>query len=102
MKESKLNNRVSEILKEFEGLEDIRLSSGWRQSLDRKLSSSKPGSEQSYTGAKFSVLITFFVLINVGFVAKMLIGDYLPSHHRGAELKMISKDLLFNPTLINN
>jgi hypothetical protein len=102
MNETELNNKVLNKIKEFESIDEIQPSSDWNQSLMEKIGSTKQYSRENFTIAKYSFMIILFILINLGFIIKMMNKDIQPSIERGQELQKISKEFLINPNSINN
>jgi hypothetical protein len=102
MNESELNSKVFQKIKEFESIEDIFPSSEWNQELMRKLDSSSQFSSKTFPVAKYTFLIIFFILINVGFIITMMNKNTQSSNDRSQELQEISKEFLINPNSINN
>ena len=102
MNESELDNNVSQMLKEYEALDNIIPSPDWNKSLMGRLASSQSYSPAKFPAAKFTFAILFLILINIGFILNMMIsGSQLPSH-RNTELQVVSQELLINPISTNN
>ena len=70
MKKQELENRVSQVLHEFDSLENLQPSTEWNDSLMQKLSVTKPNSIALYSTSKLAILILFVVMANVGFIFK--------------------------------
>jgi hypothetical protein len=103
MKESELNNRISQMLNAFESIENIQPQEGWSQSLMDKLSSAKRPAYPGHSKTKFIVAILFIVLMNIGFILSTIIkNDSRNTLSRNNDLQVISKELLINPTSLNN
>ena len=103
MKKSELNINVQHALKEFESLENIQASEEWNDSLMARISSAKPYSNSRSYNTKFIVLILIIVLANVGLVlSTMKHGSKHQLISKNNDLKIISKELLINPTSLNN
>ncbi|MCX6248560.1 MAG: hypothetical protein NTW10_12620 [Bacteroidetes bacterium] len=98
MNKEDLNGQVQQVLIEFESLGEIRPSSGWDQNLMNKLNTAR-----HYTGAgsafpRYTLLVAFIILINVGLFLKFVIHDLRQPSFRSEQLKSISTEFLINPT----
>jgi hypothetical protein len=102
MKESALSNKVLQKLKEFETIENLQPSADWTQSLMNKLDSAKPYPTSGFSATKFTVVLLFIILVNIGFILNAMIRDSHQSLYRDKELLVISNELLINPISINN
>lgn len=102
MKEQELNTRVSQTLQEFESMENIQPSAEWNDSLMQKLSVAKPNSIATFSSSKYAVVMLFVVMANIGFVFTAVMNDSPQAPNRDKELQTISKELLSNPSSINN
>ena len=102
MKKQELENRVSQVLHEFDSLENLQPSTEWNDSLMQKLSVTKPNSIALYSTSKLAILILFVVMANVGFIFKTVMNDSQQIPSRANELQVISKELLINSSSINN
>ena len=102
MQEQKLNNRVSQTLQEFESMENIQPSVEWNDSLMQRLSVAKQNSTTTFNSLKYVVVILFVVMANIGFALKVIRNNSEQTSDRAKELQLISKELLSNPTSVNN
>ena len=101
MKEAELNSRVSQLLNEFENIEDISLHPEWNYSLMEKLSAQKHHPKKSGKGKIISILL-MIIIANVGLVVALINKNFQHNIEREIELRTISKELLVNPISINN
>ncbi len=102
MKEQELNNKVSQILNEFESMEGIQPSSDWDASLLKKLNYSKHNKFISSPLINIAAVVVVVVIINAGFLVNLLSKPTNESITRKDELQIVSKELLINPTSIND
>ena len=102
MKKSEINNKVQQALEEFETIENIQPSTGWELSLMEKVSSKNLRPTSTFSKTKIVGVVIFFALINVGFFLSMMLHNTQQGLGRNRELQLISKELLINPTSLNN
>ncbi len=102
MKDSASHSKAEQALRTFESLGNIQPSAGWDQSLMIKLSSAKPSSNSRSLITGYTLILLFFVLMNIGFFLGAVIHDSHKSIYRNNELQIISNELLINPTSLNN
>jgi hypothetical protein len=101
MKIVESQNNIPEMLREFESLENIQPSAEWELSLLGKLAAGKPHPKSNLFKTK--IIVTLFILLaNLGFMLNALIGHSGQTNQRDIALKTISKELLINPSSINN
>jgi|MudIll2142460700_1097286.scaffolds.fasta_scaffold396590_2 hypothetical protein len=102
MKDSPIEQKVLQKLKEFESLGNIQTPEGWNQSLMNRLGSVKPFSATIIPSARFAFAVLFLILINIGFVLTGMIRNSSQTLHRDRDLGVISVELLSNPVSIND
>jgi hypothetical protein len=102
MKEPKLNTDVQHALEKFEMLENIQPSANWNQSLMDRIATKNSSSSLKSSTTKYVVLVLLIVLANVGFALTSMMHRSRQSSPRSKELQLISKELLINPTSLNN
>jgi len=102
MKESEINNKVSQLLHEFEAMDTIQSSSDYNEKLMAKINAVERNSSNRLINLKYSMVIVLFVLINVGFVYSVVNNGAGKKNERNTELQVIAKELLFNPNSQNN
>jgi hypothetical protein len=102
MENKELKKRVIQSLEAFEALEELQPSNQWNESLMKRLSSSKRRSTAKKTAGTVIVVITLLCLLNIGFGITILLTDTGQSEERKAGLEIISKELLINPSSVNN
>jgi hypothetical protein len=100
MKESEFTEKVIRKLNEFEIMQDIHPSAGWRESLMEKIASSKPRHVSNTPSAGFVVSVLFIVLLNLGFVLNSIINNSHKPSFKENEMHLISEELLINPISI--
>ena len=100
--QQELHNRVTQTLLEFESMENIQPSAEWNDSLTQRLSATKQNSTPKSSSTNFALMMLFMILVNIGFIFKTMINDSLQISNRNKELQVVSKELLFNPTPLDN
>ena len=101
MNKSAIDNKVLQKLKEFETIESIEPSADWNQSLLDKIEHVNPSSS-GFSSAKYTIVILFIILINIGFFLSTMFNNSQKVICRNNDLQVISKELLINPTSLNN
>ncbi len=102
MEDSPLNRKVSKMLLDFESMDDIQPSQAWNQSLMNRLDRSKPASKSSFATPGLTILVLLFVFINLFFIVNAMIIKSPGNQIREQELLVISKEILVNPSSLNN
>ncbi len=93
MNESDILKIVSQKLEEFEGFKEIQPSSAWNSSMLHKLSYSKEP-KNTYKTISFAAAVLFLVLLNFGYLGKLINQKEERDLSRNNELNIISKELL--------
>ncbi|MFZ4592067.1 MAG: hypothetical protein ACOYN6_13780 [Ignavibacteria bacterium] len=96
MKAQTKDESVMQKLNEYESLENIQPSAEWNNSLMSKLNSAKPNKNKGYSSLGIVVIVTFIVVINLGFLIKSLMDNTEDSQQRNMDLQVISKELFIN------
>lgn len=94
MKESEVNNQISQRLMEFESMDVIHPTADWSNSLMERLYSVKPNYSPIISSVKFTIAVLLIFIINIGFVLISIFNDSQQSTLRDKELQIISKELL--------
>jgi len=102
MEDSPLNRKVSKMLLDFESMDDIQPSQTWNQSLMNRLDRSKPSSKSTFATPGLTVVVLLFVIINLFFIVDAMIIRSPGKQMREQELLVISKEILVNPSSLNN
>ena len=102
MEDSTLENKVSKMLLDFESMDDIQPSTGWNQSLMNRLDRSKPVTKSSFATPGLTVAVLLFILINLFFIVDAMVIQSSGKQMREQELLVISKEILVNPSSLNN
>lgn len=102
MIERDINNKINQSLNKFEKLAGMQPDEDWSVQLMDKLDNLKPGRETGISLYKNAIVIIFLVLINIGFVfISLSLKSSEPSYNM-KDMQVISRELLINPTSINN
>jgi hypothetical protein len=103
MKESDLNREVLKRLAEFERIENIEPSSEWNDSLTLRIemASGLAYSPSKRSSARYSIIITLILLLNIGLVLNSFFRNSQKSFIRNRDLNVISKELMVNPVSLN-
>ncbi|MCX6156995.1 MAG: hypothetical protein NTY74_03335 [Ignavibacteriae bacterium] len=96
MKAQTKDESLMQKLNEYESIESIQPSAEWNNSLMNRLNSAKPNKNKRYSPLGIAVIITFIVVINLGFLIKSLMDNAEDSQQRNMDLQVISKELLIN------
>jgi hypothetical protein len=102
MKESEINNQVRLKLNEFETIAELNPSAAWKNSLMERLESTGNNSGQGMFSSKFTFVILFIFLVNIGFLMNSIVRNSYPSKLNEKELQALSSEFLINPVSINN
>jgi hypothetical protein len=102
MGNSEVHNRIADMLREFDTLEEIHPSARWNQSLHDKLSVSKSGYRVRKPNQLLVAMIIIVIMLNAGFILKTMTAESGRPAHRSIDLQVISNELLFNPVSENN
>jgi hypothetical protein len=102
MKESELNSRVRSKLSDFETIAEINPSEDWKNSLMNRIESTGNNSGQSMYTSKFTLVILFIILVNLGFIMNSIVRNSYPSKLSEKELQALSSEFLINPVSNNN
>ena len=102
MKDSELNNPVSQKLADFERIGDISPSAEWNESLMNRISLVNPGTTTKRTMKKYTIVIIFIILVNIGFIVNSFVKGANRSNSRPGDLNVISNELMINPVSINS
>ena len=94
MNESEILKIVSQKLEEFEGFKEIQPSSAWNSSMIQKLSTSKQKPKTTYKTVSIAAAFVFLVLLNFGYLSKLMNQKEERDLSRNNELSIISKELL--------
>ncbi len=102
MIERELNNKIDQALTRFENLGNLQPDNDWNRELMDKLNKpySPNGGRLAMGSYAFAVLL--LVLINVGFVLVSLKSNASEPKRHKSEMQVISRELLINPSSINN
>lgn len=94
MNESEILKIVSQKLEEFEGFKEIQPTSAWNSSMLQKLSTSKQQPKTNYKDVSLAASFLFLVLLNLGYLGKLMNQKEENDMSRKNELNIISKELL--------
>jgi hypothetical protein len=94
MNESEILKIVSQKIQEFEGFAEIQPSSEWNSSVMQKLSTSKQQPKTTYKTVSLAAAFLFLVLINFGYLGKLMNQKVEKDMSRNSELNIISKEVL--------
>ena len=112
-----LDNKVEQILYDFDALQNIEPSDAWQQSVINRLATVRPDAPLSLSTKTLMVVGLLFVGLNIGFIFKKTSApfetaptletfnnDTAPTleNEREATFKTISKEFFINPTSIKN
>jgi hypothetical protein len=97
MKESELSEGVNQILNEFGAIPDIQPSEEWRLSLMNRLGSSRTSSISNPSLSRYSIMVLFIILVNLGFILNTVMRNSSKAQFRDMELNAVSHELLINP-----
>jgi hypothetical protein len=101
MKELEINQKVIQLLNDFEKLEPIDASDEWNQVLMQKLTESKnPSPVVSFM--PYAAAIVLMLVLNVVCAVHIFKNTHQPSFNRIAKLNIISKELLIPNVSLNN
>ncbi|MEI7484419.1 MAG: hypothetical protein WCK13_06875 [Ignavibacteriota bacterium] len=101
MEEFTQNKRALQKLKEYDAIENLQASEEWNKSLMKRIESTNPRKNSELSSFKLAV-IALLIIINLGFVLRLLISDSSILLQRKTDLQVISKELLINFDSINN
>ncbi|MEI6506984.1 MAG: hypothetical protein WCO54_00775 [Bacteroidota bacterium] len=101
MNESEINNRVNQLMSEFENIEKISVASEWSHSLLMKKISNKRHLAKNRSSKLIYLMLIIFIA-NVGIVFKIGKTKPIQISKQESKFKTISKELLVNPISINN
>lgn len=96
MNESEIIKIVSQKLEEFEGFKEIQPSSAWNSSMNQKLSTSKQQPTTTYKTISIAAFFLFLVLLNFGYLSKLINQKEDRDLSKNNELTIISKEFLIN------
>jgi hypothetical protein len=97
MKEAELNSKVSQKLADFEMVGNIMPSSEWNELLMKRISVADSGSRSNHSVTKYTIVMIFIVLVNLGFIVNSLARNTQRSSDRTSDLNTISKEMMVNP-----
>ena len=100
MKESAYSDKVIRKLSEFEQIQDIQPSAGWKESLLERIDSSTHGSFTKVPSVRFVVPVILIILLNLSFVVNSILNDSRKPSIKDKALQVISQELLINPISI--
>jgi hypothetical protein len=100
MKDSAYSDIVFRKLNEFEQIQDIHPSPGWKESLLERIASSKPRTSSGVTSVKLVLPVLLILLLNLSFVLNTILNDARKPSMEDEVLKVISQELLINPISI--
>ena len=100
MNETDLNDKVIQILNEFEKADEVQFSSEWNRLLLSKIATKKQVSAKEKTPMVTFVLI-IIVAMNFSFFLIFRNTYSGSAYQRDLELKAISKELFINPISLN-
>ncbi len=98
MNESELNQNIDKILSNFESLDTIQPSIEWNDSLQKKLYNFKKDGIAKNDPQKLIYTMASLVIINVLLLSFFLATNPRESNANDNKLKLISKELLINPS----
>jgi hypothetical protein len=102
MKESELNNKVSESLSAFDRLEPIQPSSEWQRSLSGRLESAKYKNAESNLPVRLAIALIIIFLVNIAVILNSFNNNKSRVNNRSSDLEKISKEILINPVSLSN
>jgi hypothetical protein len=95
MKQPEINQKVIQMLHDFEKLEAIDASDAWNQALMQQLVESEVvHSANSTLPLPYVTAILIFIVMNAVCIFNMFKNTHQPSFNRLAKLNIISKELL--------
>jgi hypothetical protein len=107
------NNRIEQMLHDFEALQTIEPSAAWQQSVIDRLATTTPDAPMSLSTKSLVAVGLLFVGLNIGFILKetttvtavktsaRLETSTTLDAQRVTGFETISKELFINPTSIN-
>lgn len=101
MKQKESNNRIAQLLSEYENMSSIQPSEEWEQNLFTRIRSSRSDYTNKYGGLKSIVFVTCFLLINALFFLRLTHRSGNQLNERNDALQSISNELLINSTNSN-
>ena len=101
MEELGSNNKINLNLNKFESLEDIEASVNWDIAFKQKLAARNQNKAAGSSFIKLT-LVAVIVLINISYLFKTYSSNNRSIPESDMELSLISKELLINPTSLNN
>ena len=102
MKTEDLQNRLNQTLQAYEKMEDIQVSLDWNTSLIERLKSKTQHKTGLSGSGKFTLVVVFFILLNLGFLLNVMIPSNKVLDSRNGDLKLISEELLINTISVEN
>ena len=99
MKESEVDNSVSNAISLFENIGELKATEAWQQSLMDRVTTAKSVSSVGFPKKSFTVVMLFVLLINAGFILNSVFKTSTKSSSHKSELQLISKELLINEHL---
>ncbi len=95
MKNSLLENKVNQTIREFDNLENIEPSSDWNQTLMERIASEQSNNSSEFSGVRFNVLVLLLILINITFfIGFSNNNNFEQKSIHNEDLRSISKELL--------
>ncbi len=95
MKNSLLQNKVNQTIREFDNLENIEPSSVWNQTLMERIASKQANNSSEFSGVRFNVLVLFLILLNITFFIRFSNNNNFEQKSiHNEDLRSISKELL--------
>lgn len=102
MKESELNDKLTQKLYEFENIETLQPTSEWNQLLLEKIALSKSTSKARSTRSIITVIVVCFITINFGIFINSIFSNSDKYSSRKVDLQVISNEFLNNPISTHN
>ncbi|MDI1232718.1 MAG: hypothetical protein PSX81_00395 [bacterium] len=102
MKETDLNNKVENIINQFENIESRPINEEWNSRLMQKMARNNSIENRGLTAGKVSFVAVLFIILNIGFFVKTVSNNPIDSSERSSELKTISSELFINSNVHPN
>ena len=102
MKQSDVNWKTEEILRQFEKLPDISLPADWQERVLTRVQHRESRAFVRNRVAPTALLMAAFILVNLGILLTAISGSFRQDSDRSSDLKTVSKEFLVNPLAITD
>ena len=102
MIERELNSKIDQTMTRFENLGNLLPDDDWNRELMGRLDEPFSRKRERFVVSSYTAAVLLLVLLNIGFVLVSLKGNTSERKPQKSEMQVISRELLINPSSINN